>query len=46
MLNDCTVPLQIWISEDSNHAGAASQWKETVTNPEKVVIKWHKLNPS
>ncbi|XP_027975615.1 tandem C2 domains nuclear protein isoform X2 [Eumetopias jubatus] len=37
---------QIWISEDSNHAGAASQWKETVTNPEKVVIKWHKLNPS
>nr|XP_012415771.1 PREDICTED: tandem C2 domains nuclear protein isoform X2 [Odobenus rosmarus divergens] len=37
---------QIWISEDSNHVGAASQWKETVTNPEKVVIKWHKLNPS
>ncbi|XP_032260533.1 tandem C2 domains nuclear protein isoform X2 [Phoca vitulina] len=37
---------QIWISEDSNHTEAASQWKETVTNPEKVVIKWHKLNPS
>uniref|UniRef100_A0A8C7ATV5 Tandem C2 domains, nuclear n=1 Tax=Neovison vison TaxID=452646 RepID=A0A8C7ATV5_NEOVI len=37
---------QIWISEDSNHTEAANQWKETVTNPEKVVIKWHKLNPS
>ncbi|XP_072617255.1 tandem C2 domains nuclear protein isoform X2 [Vulpes vulpes] len=37
---------QIWISEDSNHTEAANQWKETVTNPEMVVIKWHKLNPS
>ncbi|XP_059953921.1 tandem C2 domains nuclear protein isoform X2 [Mesoplodon densirostris] len=37
---------QIWISEDSNNIEAANQWKETVTNPEKVVIKWHKLNPS
>ncbi|XP_022361172.1 tandem C2 domains nuclear protein isoform X2 [Enhydra lutris kenyoni] len=37
---------QVWISEDSNHTEAANQWKETVTNPEKVVIKWHKLNPS
>uniref|UniRef100_G1M8T2 Tandem C2 domains nuclear protein n=1 Tax=Ailuropoda melanoleuca TaxID=9646 RepID=G1M8T2_AILME len=37
---------QIWVSEDSNHTEAANQWKETVTNPEKVVIKWHKLNPS
>lgn len=37
---------QIWISEDCNHTEAANQWKETVTNPEKVVIKWHRLNPS
>ncbi|XP_023587488.1 tandem C2 domains nuclear protein isoform X2 [Trichechus manatus latirostris] len=37
---------QIWISEDSNNIDAVNQWKETVTNPEKVVIKWHKLNPS
>ncbi|XP_049753925.1 tandem C2 domains nuclear protein [Elephas maximus indicus] len=37
---------QIWISEDSNNIDAANQWKETITNPEKVVIKWHKLNPS
>lgn len=37
---------QIWISEDSNNMEAANQWKETVTNPEKVVIQWHKLNPS
>ncbi|KAL2789589.1 tandem C2 domains nuclear protein isoform 2, partial [Daubentonia madagascariensis] len=37
---------QIWISEDSNNIEALNQWKETVINPEKVVIKWHKLNPS
>uniref|UniRef100_A0A2K5P6Z9 Tandem C2 domains nuclear protein n=1 Tax=Cercocebus atys TaxID=9531 RepID=A0A2K5P6Z9_CERAT len=37
---------QIWISEDSNTIEAVNQWKETVINPEKVVIKWHKLNPS
>ncbi|XP_045057504.2 tandem C2 domains nuclear protein isoform X2 [Desmodus rotundus] len=37
---------QICVSEDSNNVGAANQWKETVTNPEKVVIQWHKLNPS
>uniref|UniRef100_A0A8C8ZNX5 Tandem C2 domains nuclear protein n=1 Tax=Prolemur simus TaxID=1328070 RepID=A0A8C8ZNX5_PROSS len=37
---------QIWISEDSNNIEASNQWKETVINPEKVVIKWHKLNPS
>ncbi|TKC51317.1 hypothetical protein EI555_020753, partial [Monodon monoceros] len=37
---------QIWISEDSNNIEAVNQWKETVKNPEKVVIKWHKLNPS
>ncbi|KAG8514285.1 Tandem C2 domains nuclear protein [Galemys pyrenaicus] len=37
---------QIWISEHSNNIEAVNQWKETITNPEKVVIKWHKLNPS
>lgn len=37
---------QIWMSEDCNHVEAASQWKETITNPEKVVVKWHRLNPS
>ncbi|KAM7158171.1 tandem C2 domains nuclear protein isoform 1-T2 [Molossus nigricans] len=37
---------QIWISEESNNVEAANQWKETITNPEKVVIQWHKLNPS
>lgn len=37
---------QIWISEDSNNIEAVNQWKETIINPEKVVIKWHKLNPS
>uniref|UniRef100_F6SAY7 Tandem C2 domains nuclear protein n=1 Tax=Callithrix jacchus TaxID=9483 RepID=F6SAY7_CALJA len=37
---------QVWISEDSNNIEAVNQWKETVINPEKVVIKWHKLNPS
>ncbi|XP_052041198.1 tandem C2 domains nuclear protein isoform X2 [Apodemus sylvaticus] len=36
---------QLWISEDSNNIDAVNQWKETITNPEKVVIKWHKLNP-
>ena len=45
-LNDYTIPLQIWISEDSNNTEAVSQCKETVTHPEKVVVKWHKLNPS
>lgn len=37
---------QIWVSEDSHNVEAANQWKETITNPEKVVIQWHKLNPS
>lgn len=37
---------QIWISEDSSNIEAANQWKETVANPEKIVIKWHRLNSS
>lgn len=46
VLSGYTVPLQIWISEDNTNIEAANQWKETITNPEKVVIQWHKLNPS
>ncbi|KAM6203056.1 tandem C2 domains nuclear protein [Rhynchocyon petersi] len=37
---------QLLISEDSNSIDAVNQWKETVTNPEKVVIRWHRLNSS
>nr|XP_033807699.1 tandem C2 domains nuclear protein isoform X2 [Geotrypetes seraphini] len=37
---------QVWISSDSNSGEAAEQWTDTITNPEKVVIKWHKLTPS
>ncbi|XP_012579880.1 PREDICTED: tandem C2 domains nuclear protein [Condylura cristata] len=37
---------QIWISEHSNNIEAVNQWKETITNPENIVIRWHKLNPS
>ncbi|KAM4664269.1 tandem C2 domains nuclear protein [Discoglossus pictus] len=37
---------QVWISSDSNSSEAADQWTDTVSNPEKVVTKWHKLNPS
>ncbi|KAM4690811.1 tandem C2 domains nuclear protein [Rhinophrynus dorsalis] len=37
---------QVWISCDSNSSEAADQWTDTIRNPEKVVTKWHKLNPS
>ncbi|XP_063296090.1 tandem C2 domains nuclear protein isoform X1 [Pelobates fuscus] len=37
---------QVWISSDSNSPEAADQWTDTIHNPEKVVTKWHKLNPS
>ncbi|XP_036986234.2 tandem C2 domains nuclear protein [Artibeus jamaicensis] len=37
---------QICVSKDSSNIGAANQWRETVTNPEKLVIQWHRLNPS
>uniref|UniRef100_A0A8C5MQN3 Tandem C2 domains, nuclear n=1 Tax=Leptobrachium leishanense TaxID=445787 RepID=A0A8C5MQN3_9ANUR len=37
---------QVWISSDSNSPEAAEQWTDTIRHPEKVVTKWHKLNPS
>ncbi|OCT68245.1 tandem C2 domains nuclear protein [Xenopus laevis] len=37
---------QVWVSSDSNSSEAADQWTDTIHHPEKVVTKWHKLNPS
>lgn len=37
---------QMWLSTDSSSSEAANQWNDMFANPEKVVIKWHKLNPS
>ncbi|XP_053331000.1 tandem C2 domains nuclear protein [Spea bombifrons] len=37
---------QVWISSDSNSSEAADQWTDTISHPEKVVMKWHKLNLS
>ncbi|NP_001088877.1 tandem C2 domains, nuclear S homeolog [Xenopus laevis] len=37
---------QVWISSDSSSSEAADQWTDTIQHPEKVVTKWHSLNPS
>nr|XP_048710999.1 tandem C2 domains nuclear protein isoform X3 [Caretta caretta] len=37
---------QVWLSSNSSNSEAADQWRDTITNPEKVVIKWHNINPS
>lgn len=38
--------MQIWLSSDSNNSEAAEQWKDTIANPEKVVVKWYSIGPS
>nr|XP_056707306.1 tandem C2 domains nuclear protein [Euleptes europaea] len=37
---------QVCLSSDSNSSEAADQWRDTVANPEKVVIKWHNVCPA
>ncbi|KAM3851678.1 tandem C2 domains nuclear protein isoform 2-T3 [Vipera latastei] len=37
---------QVWLSGDSNSAEAADQWRDTIANPEKVVVKWHNIIPA
>ncbi|KAL8169036.1 UNVERIFIED_CONTAM: Tandem C2 domains nuclear protein [Gekko kuhli] len=34
---------QVCLSSDSNSSEAAEQWRDTMANPEKVVIKWHNV---
>ncbi|XP_010002017.1 PREDICTED: tandem C2 domains nuclear protein isoform X2 [Chaetura pelagica] len=37
---------QVWISSDSSNSEAVEQWKDTIANPEKVVVKWYRIGPS
>nr|XP_034963285.1 tandem C2 domains nuclear protein isoform X2 [Zootoca vivipara] len=37
---------QVWLSCDSNSPEASAQWRDTIANPEKVVVKWHNVNPA
>uniref|UniRef100_A0A8B9G1V1 Tandem C2 domains, nuclear n=1 Tax=Amazona collaria TaxID=241587 RepID=A0A8B9G1V1_9PSIT len=37
---------QIWISSDSSNSEAVKQWRDTIANPEKVVVKWYSIGPS
>lgn len=41
-----SLPLQVWLSSDSNSPEASAQWRDTIANPEKVVVKWHNVNPA
>uniref|UniRef100_A0A8D0C125 Tandem C2 domains, nuclear n=1 Tax=Salvator merianae TaxID=96440 RepID=A0A8D0C125_SALMN len=34
---------QVWLSIDGNSAEAAAQWRDTIANPEKLVVKWHNM---
>lgn len=38
--------MQIWLSPDSSNNEAVEQWKDTIANPEKVVVKWYSIGPS
>ncbi|OWK55189.1 Tandem C2 domains nuclear protein [Lonchura striata] len=37
---------QIWLSSDSSNSEAVEQWKDTIANPEKVVVKWYSIGAS
>uniref|UniRef100_A0A8C3UYD7 Tandem C2 domains, nuclear n=1 Tax=Catharus ustulatus TaxID=91951 RepID=A0A8C3UYD7_CATUS len=37
---------QIWLSSDSSNSEAVEQWRDTIANPEKVVVKWYSVGPS
>lgn len=43
MISCMLLSLQVWISNDSNSSEAADQWRDTIANPEKVVVKWHNI---
>uniref|UniRef100_A0A6J0UCS7 Tandem C2 domains nuclear protein isoform X1 n=1 Tax=Pogona vitticeps TaxID=103695 RepID=A0A6J0UCS7_9SAUR len=34
---------QVWLSSESSSTEAADQWRDTIANPEKVVVKWHNV---
>lgn len=38
--------MQIWLSSDSSNSEAVEQWRDTIANPEKVVVKWYSVGPS
>lgn len=38
-----SLSLQVCLSSDSNSYEAADQWRDTMANPEKVVVKWHNV---
>ncbi|XP_054826904.1 tandem C2 domains nuclear protein isoform X1 [Eublepharis macularius] len=36
---------QVCLSSDSTSSEAVDQWRDTIANPEKIVIKWHNVCP-